>query len=44
MAENAQLLGKPEAAFAVVDRLVALCQGRPGSTESKPRYATAPGR
>jgi processive 1,2-diacylglycerol beta-glucosyltransferase len=44
MAENARLLGKPEAALAVVDRLVALCQGRPGSAGAKPRYATAPGR
>ncbi len=28
MAENARHLGKPEAAFTVVDRLVALCQSR----------------
>jgi processive 1,2-diacylglycerol beta-glucosyltransferase len=41
MAENARALGKPEAAFAVVDRLVALCRSRDGSAAADPRYATA---
>ena len=44
MAENARALGKPEAAFTVVDRLVALCQSRNGSAAANPRYATARGR
>jgi len=44
MAENARALGKPEAAFAVVDRLVALCHARTGSAGGKARYATARGR
>ncbi|MHB1561495.1 MAG: MGDG synthase family glycosyltransferase, partial [Isosphaeraceae bacterium] len=46
MAENARNLGKPGAAFAVVDRLVALCQARveapaPSPALGKPRYAIA---
>src|SRR5262249_16446178 len=45
MAENARNLGKPEAAFTVVDRLVALCQSRaaapPIPAAGKPRYALA---
>jgi processive 1,2-diacylglycerol beta-glucosyltransferase len=46
MAENARNLGKPGAAFAVVDRLVALCQARveapaPMPALGKPRYAIA---
>jgi len=44
MAENARGLGKPQAAFAVVDRLVALCQARTGSAVEKARYATVRGR
>ena len=41
MAENARAMGKPEAAFAVVDRLVALCQSRLSSSGSLARHATA---
>jgi processive 1,2-diacylglycerol beta-glucosyltransferase len=51
MAENARHLGKPQAAFTVVDRLVALCQSRaaaaaapPVPAAGKPRYATVHGR
>jgi processive 1,2-diacylglycerol beta-glucosyltransferase len=47
MAENARHLGKPEAAFTVVDRLLALCQSRtaaviapPVPVAGRPRYAT----
>ncbi len=45
MAENARTLGKPEAAFTVVDRLLALCQSRaavdPVPAAGKSRYALA---
>jgi processive 1,2-diacylglycerol beta-glucosyltransferase len=43
MAQNAQHLGKPEAAFAVVDRLLALRQSRtaPAAAAGKSRYALA---
>ena len=41
MAENAQAMGRPEAAFTVVDRLVALCQSRSGQGGGMARYATA---
>ncbi len=45
MAENARNLGKPEAAFTVVDRLVALCAARstpvPVPAAGRPRYAIA---
>jgi processive 1,2-diacylglycerol beta-glucosyltransferase len=50
MAENARRLGKPEAAFAIVDRLIALCQSRSAGAVTatpatgKPRYAVARGR
>jgi processive 1,2-diacylglycerol beta-glucosyltransferase len=44
MAENARALGKPKAAFAVVDRLVALCNSRTSSAGGKARYATARGQ
>jgi processive 1,2-diacylglycerol beta-glucosyltransferase len=49
MAENARHLGKPGAAFTVVDRLVSLYQSRddaapPMPAAGKPRYATARGR
>jgi processive 1,2-diacylglycerol beta-glucosyltransferase len=40
MAQNARALGKPEAAFTVVDRLVALRQPRSGAERSMARYAT----
>jgi hypothetical protein len=40
MAENARRLGKPEAAFAVVDRLVALCQAR--ALRHRPRAVARP--
>jgi hypothetical protein len=50
MAENARHLGKPEAAFTVVDRLLSLCQSRaaaavapPMTVAGKPRYATVRG-
>jgi processive 1,2-diacylglycerol beta-glucosyltransferase len=38
MAQRARALGKPEAAFAVVDRLVALCQACTDSAGAKTRY------
>jgi processive 1,2-diacylglycerol beta-glucosyltransferase len=41
MSENARTMGRPVAAFTVVDRLVALCQSRLGSSETPARYATA---
>lgn len=46
MAENARNLGKPGAAFAVVDRLMELCGARaeapaPSPALGKPRYAIA---
>ena len=41
MGESAHLMGKPAAAFTVVDRLVALCQSSQRSGESLARYATA---
>jgi processive 1,2-diacylglycerol beta-glucosyltransferase len=41
MSENARAMGKPEAAFTVIDRLVALCQSRNRSSETRARYATA---
>jgi processive 1,2-diacylglycerol beta-glucosyltransferase len=44
MAENARILGKPEAAFTVVERLVALRQAPTHSTSTKARYATARGK
>jgi processive 1,2-diacylglycerol beta-glucosyltransferase len=44
MEENARAMGKPEAAFAVVDRLAALCQPRVSSSGSSARHATAHGR
>ena len=40
MAENAQAMAKPEAAFTIVDRLVALTQLRTTSGEVMTRYAT----
>jgi processive 1,2-diacylglycerol beta-glucosyltransferase len=42
MGENARAMGKPNAAFTIVDRLAALCSAHacdPG--EIRPRYATA---
>ncbi len=50
MAENARHLGKPQAAFTVVNRLMTLCQSRaaaaaaPVPAVGKPRYATVLGR
>jgi processive 1,2-diacylglycerol beta-glucosyltransferase len=49
MAENARRLGKPNAAFTIVDRLVTLCQSRaaaasPVLAAGKPRYAVVRGR
>ncbi len=41
LAENAQAMGRPEAAFTVVDRLVALCQSYSGQSGEITRYATA---
>jgi processive 1,2-diacylglycerol beta-glucosyltransferase len=44
MSENARMMGKPDAAFLVVDRLAALCQGHAVSTSATPRHATAHAR
>jgi processive 1,2-diacylglycerol beta-glucosyltransferase len=41
MAENARAMGKPDAAFLVVDRLAALCQPHAVSSSALPRHATA---
>ena len=41
MSERAQLMGRPNAAFAVVERLAALCEPRNGSGGTAARYATA---
>jgi processive 1,2-diacylglycerol beta-glucosyltransferase len=41
MGENAQAMGKPDAAFMIVDRLATLCQSRAHPAESPARYATA---
>jgi processive 1,2-diacylglycerol beta-glucosyltransferase len=41
MGESARAMGKPAAAFAVVDRLAALCRPRTGSSGGTARYATA---
>jgi len=41
MSENARLMGKPAAAFTVVDRLVGLCQSSRPSGENLARYAPA---
>jgi len=41
MGENARAMGRPEAAFTVVDRLVTLCQWRSGQGGGMARYATA---
>jgi processive 1,2-diacylglycerol beta-glucosyltransferase len=44
LAENARALGRPEAAFTVVERLAALCQPQAGPVSGKTRYATTRGR
>ena len=44
MSENARAMGKPDAAFTVVDRLGALCQSRYRFNEGPERYATARGK
>ena len=44
MAENARMLGKPEAAFTVVDRLAVLRQAQAAPVAAKARYATTPRR
>ncbi len=44
MSENARMMGKPDAAFLVVDRLAALCQGHVVSTSATARHATAHAR
>jgi processive 1,2-diacylglycerol beta-glucosyltransferase len=41
MSENARSMGKPAAAFTVIDRLVALLHSRHRSSEGQARYATA---
>jgi processive 1,2-diacylglycerol beta-glucosyltransferase len=42
MSENARSMGKPNAAFMVVERLTALCAGHAGDPgKTLPRYATA---
>jgi processive 1,2-diacylglycerol beta-glucosyltransferase len=41
MSENARLMGKPDAAFRVVDRLAALCQPHAVSSGATARHATA---
>lgn len=44
MAENARDLGRPDAAFTIVDRLTTLCQARAAAAPQavgKPRYAVA---
>jgi processive 1,2-diacylglycerol beta-glucosyltransferase len=41
MSERARAMGKPDAAFTVVERLAALCSPRHGSTGGTARYATA---
>jgi processive 1,2-diacylglycerol beta-glucosyltransferase len=40
MSENARMMGMPDAAFLVVDRLAALCQGHAVSTSATSRHAT----
>ena len=44
MRENASAMGKPTAAFTVVDRLGALCKSRLKSSESRARYGRAQGK
>ena len=44
MAEHARALGKPAAAFAIVDRLSVLRESQAGPAVGKARYATVPGR
>ena len=44
MAENARALGKPEAAFTIVDRIEALRESQAGPAAGKARYATVQGR
>ena len=41
MSERARAMGRPDAAFAVVERLVALCAPRHSSSGGTARYATA---
>jgi processive 1,2-diacylglycerol beta-glucosyltransferase len=41
MSERARVMGKPDAAFAVVERLAALCGSRHSSGGEMARYATA---
>ena len=41
MGESARAMGKPEAAFAVVERLAALCRPQHDSSGGTARYATA---
>jgi processive 1,2-diacylglycerol beta-glucosyltransferase len=42
MRENAQMMGKPDAAFLIVDRLAALCETRAIQSSAMPRHARAP--
>ena len=44
MKENARSMGNPDAAFAVIDRLVAICPSRAGSGSGTSRYATTRGK
>jgi processive 1,2-diacylglycerol beta-glucosyltransferase len=42
--ENARSMGNPDAAFAVIDRLLAICQPRAGSGSGISRYARTRGK
>jgi processive 1,2-diacylglycerol beta-glucosyltransferase len=44
MRENAKVMGQPDAAFLVADRLAALCRSRPSSTAGIGRHTTARGK
>ncbi len=44
MGENARLMGHPDAAFAVVDRLVEICQLETGAARGLSRYAAVRGK
>jgi processive 1,2-diacylglycerol beta-glucosyltransferase len=44
MKENARSMGNPDAAFAVIDRLLAICPSRPGYGSGISRYATTRGK
>jgi processive 1,2-diacylglycerol beta-glucosyltransferase len=44
MKENARSMGNPNAAFTVIDRLLAICPSRPGYGSGIARYATTRGK